>query len=660
MKNTRIIMGLIVLCLVLSFLPGCSGSDDPAGEAMETEATLVMISVTPTTAEAQKGDQLQYTATATYSDGATSDITAKAEWKSSDEDVVTIGTGGLAAAQAEGDVTITATLEGVSGYALLTVVAGIIPSTGTFLSITPQKASIEVGESMWFQAMQTGADGSIVNLSSEVTWSSSATNIATIDADGKAQGISAGQTSITAASSGSLLGFAILTVSQTDLSSLESLSILPMDPDLQLGRSMQLCAVANFAGNVSKIVTTDANWSSSDEGIATLGSTGLAVAKGLGQTSISTSWEGKSATTTLTVVEGVTSITVIDGMGNEVEVPYPVRRIASFTPAATEAIWALGADDRIVGCDITAKLMSEFFHTVADRPSTGMVPVMPDYEKIISLRPDVVIAYIDPLFNYPYLEEKMASAGIEVLRLDLYKPETFAREVTVLGQILGKENKAQDYIAYAEAYASSIRDKVENIPEDEKVTVYYEWFMPYFAYGEGTGGYQLIEMAGGRDIYSREGGESMTMPGYTPGEGVYYSLLSPEWIVAQKPDVLIKDYAPVEDYMNYMTADIGDMPPLTVGYTSQPNTAEMEAARDEMMSRPGFHVIPAVENGDVYTTPFCGLCLSPRWSVGLGYMAKWFYPDLFEDLDPQAFHAEWLQEWYGLEYKGIYFYPDFE
>ena len=346
------------------------------------------------------------------------------------------------------------------------------------------------------------------------------------------------------------------------------------------------------------------------------------------------------------------TITVVDAMGNKVELPYPVERIACFTPQASEIIVALGEEDKIVGIDSFTKWCPEFYPTLKDKPLIGMVPVSPNYEKIIDLKPDVVLAYTDPLFNYPNLEETMSSAGIKVVRLDLYKPETFSREVNILGKMLGEEKEAKEYIDFAEAYAKKIEEKVKDIPPEERVRVYYEWFMPYIAYGKNTGPYQLIEMAGGVDIVGSEGGQALRMPGYSPEQAPgapSYPMMSPEWMVGQDPQVIIKDYLPIA----------GMMPAgkKVNGYTSKPDTSGMRGARDKIMNRPGFKGIDAVKNGKVYVTPFGDFMLSPRWPVALGYMAKWSYPDRFEDLDPQAFHAEWLKKWYGLEYKGVYVYP---
>ena len=344
------------------------------------------------------------------------------------------------------------------------------------------------------------------------------------------------------------------------------------------------------------------------------------------------------------------NVTIVDSVGNEVEIPYPVERIASLNPLAVEVICALGGEDKLVGVDYFTKWNSEFNPTMRNKPVIGYPMGMPpNYEKIIDLNPQVVISFADPLFFYPYLEDTMRSAGIKVLRLDLYKPNTFAGEVSILGQTLGKEERAKEYIDFSQSYVKEIEERVKAIPTEERVKGYYEWIVPYFAFGKGTGPYQLITMAGGEDIFQKEGGQVVTFPGFTREKCGAYSLISPEWIVEQSPQVMIKDYM---DNRGYMMGG-----PKTVGYTSKPDVNPLKGTRNEIMNRNGFKEIDAVKNGNVHVFVIWELATSPRWPVGLGYIAKWCYPDKFKDLDPQAFHREWLKKWHGLDYKGVYAYP---
>jgi len=83
--------------------------------------TLDSIAVTPETASIQVGSTQQYSATGTYSDASTADITTDVAWTSSKTEVATIDESGLATAKAEGTTNITAGLDGVEGSSTLTV-----------------------------------------------------------------------------------------------------------------------------------------------------------------------------------------------------------------------------------------------------------------------------------------------------------------------------------------------------------------------------------------------------------------------------------------------------------------------------------------------------------------------------------------------------------
>ena len=83
--------------------------------------TLVSIAVTPTNPSLAAGQQQQFTATGTYSDGSHQDLTNTAAWTSSAPSIATIRSGGLATALAAGSTTIKATSGSISGSTSLTV-----------------------------------------------------------------------------------------------------------------------------------------------------------------------------------------------------------------------------------------------------------------------------------------------------------------------------------------------------------------------------------------------------------------------------------------------------------------------------------------------------------------------------------------------------------
>lgn len=75
------------------------------------------------------------------------------------------------------------------------------------------------------------------------------------------------------------------------------------------------------------------------------------------------------------------------------------------------------------------------------------------------------------------------------------------------------------------------------------------------------------------------------------------------------------------------------------------------------MSRPGLKETDAVKNGRVYLVSDMITC-APRGAAGLYYLAGWFHPDIFKDVDTKAVHREMLKKFYGEELSGIWVYPE--
>ena len=85
----------------------------------------------------------------------------------------------------------------------------------------------------------------------------------------------------------------------------------------------------------------------------------------------------------------------------------------------------------------------------------------------------------------------------------------------------------------------------------------------------------------------------------------------------------------------------------------------MKAIRDEIMNRPELANVKAVKNGKVYCISL-QIMWKPRYFVGVGYLAKVFHPEIFEDLNPKALNEEYLDRFQGMPYRGVYVYPPLE
>lgn len=134
------IRSLIAAALLMFVIAGCGGDGGDGGGG----ATLSSIAVTPANPSIAVGTTQQFTATGTYSDGSTQDITASVTWISSDETKATIDASGLAMAVAAGATTITATSGSISRSATLTVTAPNAPTvvTGAAINITHNSATL--------------------------------------------------------------------------------------------------------------------------------------------------------------------------------------------------------------------------------------------------------------------------------------------------------------------------------------------------------------------------------------------------------------------------------------------------------------------------------------------------------------------------------------
>jgi hypothetical protein len=174
-------------------------------------AALSSIQIAPLNWTVPATIQIPFTATGTFANGDTQDLTAAVTWTSSSSSIATIsnaqGSIGLARGVGPGSATIAAVFSSQVGTATLTVTNATLSS----IAVTPASASISVGALQQFDATGTFSDGSVLGITGQAAWSSSDVNVATISAHGVASGASAGTATIKATMDG-VSGTAILTV----------------------------------------------------------------------------------------------------------------------------------------------------------------------------------------------------------------------------------------------------------------------------------------------------------------------------------------------------------------------------------------------------------------------------------------------------------------
>src|SRR5216117_4143381 len=324
-------LAIVAIGLLLS---ACGGS---SVHVTAKNATLVSIGVTPANPNLPQGLTGQFTATGTYSDNSTQDLTAQVAWSSSNTGVATIDSAGLATSVAAGTTTITATLGLVSGNTTLTVTNATLSS----IAVTPTNPSIANGTTRQFTATGTYSDFTTQDLTTQVAWSSSAAGVATISNAGGSQGlatsVAAGTTTITA-TLGGVSGSTTLTVTAAILS---TITVTPTTPSIANGTTRQFTATGTYSDSTTQDLTTQVAWSSSAAGVAMIsnasGSKGLAtsVAAG-GPITITATLGSVSCTTTNTCATlTVTSATLVSIAVTPTNPGLPLGLTQQFTATGT-------------------------------------------------------------------------------------------------------------------------------------------------------------------------------------------------------------------------------------------------------------------------------------------------------------------------------------
>ncbi len=246
-----------------------------------TSPTLVSIAVTPANPTVPKGTSQQFTATGTYSDTTTQNITTTVTWASATTSVATITTGGIATAvAATGTSTISATLNSIVGSTVLTATTPTLVS----IAVTPANPTVPKGTSQQFTATGTYSDTTTQNITATATWASATTSVATITTGGIATAVAATGTSTISATLNSIVGSTVLTAAPPTL---QSIAVTPANPTVPKGTSQQFTATGTYSDTTTQNITTTVTWASGTTSVATITST-AALATAVAATGTST------------------------------------------------------------------------------------------------------------------------------------------------------------------------------------------------------------------------------------------------------------------------------------------------------------------------------------------------------------------------------------
>ena len=346
------------------------------------------------------------------------------------------------------------------------------------------------------------------------------------------------------------------------------------------------------------------------------------------------------------------AVEITDVAGRTVDIDLPAKRVIVGEARQVHVIAALRGDrtfDTIVGWrdDLLKKdpdsyqAYVERFPEIANLPQFGYVPQGNfDLETAITLSPDVITLNLEAakVAKESGFEDKAAAAGIKVVYLDfrIDPDKNTERSIDILGKLFGASDKT--FKTYRKAQIARVTDRLAVVKDLKRPKVFIErspdisgedrCCRTFGPYNFGA----MVDQAGGQNIADG-------IIGTTFGD------LNPEQLIVSDPDQVIvtgSNWAAESDINQFVAVGRG---------------ADLKAARERLanlMKRTPFPEVKAVRTGQVHAVwhQFYG---APYEFIPIQQFAKWFHPELFADLDPEATFIEFHQKFLPVTYKPGYF-----
>jgi len=219
-----------------------------------------------------------------------------------------------------------------------------------------------------------------------------------------------------------------------------------------------------------------------------------------------------------------------DEIGRKVKIPHSPKRIVSMAPSITEILFTLGLREEIVGvtdfCDYPEA-------TLTKQRIGGFVN--PSIEKIVSLRPDLILGIRDG--NRMDTIRGLNDLGFSVYVVDPTGFDGVVKTIGNIGEVVRRREKSTEIMRKMTKKKEVVVELTQSL---HKPKVFFQvGSSPIVTVGRGTLGDDLIRLAGGRSISDNESGS--------------YPLYGVETILSKAPEVIILSSMDTKrDYFNLM------------------------------------------------------------------------------------------------------------
>ncbi len=183
-----------------------------------------------------------------------------------------------------------------------------------------------------------------------------------------------------------------------------------------------------------------------------------------------------------------------DDLGQKIVIETEVERVVSLAPGVTEMIFALDAEDKLVGVSSAANYPEE----ALEKESVGNISE-PNIEKIVALKPDLVIA--ESVTNKEVVR-RLTNLGIKIAG---FRPNSIPETIQMIDDIallISAEDEAVELTAQMRSEFKRVKNMVEKkLQQEQRQRVFYEiWSDPLFTAGKNTFLDSIIFQAGGYNI----------------------------------------------------------------------------------------------------------------------------------------------------------------
>jgi iron complex transport system substrate-binding protein len=330
------------------------------------------------------------------------------------------------------------------------------------------------------------------------------------------------------------------------------------------------------------------------------------------------------------------SITIEDSLGKMHTLKKPIERIIVVNRQTSEAIKLLGVDNLVVATgDSTVKYNP--YLGFGDRPDVGKGDAL-NIELILSLKPNILFTHTNRNMG---IEDQLEPAGISVFRIDNYQPDMLDKELMILAKIFDRENRAKEFLDWKNKTEGMLTERVSEIPEDKKKVV----MAVSVGFMNAKGGYRIFpsKTKGGRPGVG-EGYATVLAGGkpacpeleYDPKEGGTTILVEEEFALSKGPEVIT-------------------MHGTWLGGYKEEDTSRFEDVLENILNISSVTKTPAGRSNELYIFHTDMLGANKRF-IGVMQLAKYLYPERFDDVDPIGYAKEYFNEYIGVPFKGVWWY----